>query len=168
MQLFVIDRDPHEAAHSLADCHIRKQILETAQILTAYWVNSGYERLEWMPKPQNYNHPVVKAVNRENVHWIIEHFYGLFASFNYRFNKKHNYDDLFKKYVENFLKKDLFIICADYSKIIETFHRMFSGFAPKPGDIVSEYRQYYQWKAKQIKNFKYTNMLPPEWLKVSN
>ena len=70
MQLFVIDRNPHEAAHSLADCHIRKQILETAQILTAYWVNSGYERLEWMPKPQNYNHPVVRVLDTENIGWV--------------------------------------------------------------------------------------------------
>ena len=79
MQLFIIDKDPFKAAHALADCHVRKQILETAQILTAYWVNSGHERLEWMPKPQNYNHPVAKAINQENVRWVIEHFHELSA-----------------------------------------------------------------------------------------
>ena len=167
MQLFVIDRDPQEAAQSLADCHIRKQILETAQILTAYWVNSGYARLDWMPKPQNYNHPVVKAVNRENAYWVIAHFYGLLANFNYRFNKRHAYNKLTEKYVGSFIKENLFIIHNDYSKIIETFHHMFSGFTPESGDIVSEYRQYYCWKLKQIKNFKYTHVKLPEWLEVA-
>ena len=164
MQLFIIDKDPHKSAFSLADCHVRKQILETAQILTAYWVNSGHERLDWMPRPQNYNHPVAKAINQENVRWVMEHFYALLANFSYRFNKRHKYAKLTEKYVGCFIKENLFTILTDYSDVLETFHRMFSGFTPEPGDIVSEYRQYYRWKSKHIKNFKYTGVNPPEWL----
>lgn len=160
MQLFILDKDPVKAAHALADCHVRKQILETAQLLTAYWVNSGHERRFWMPKPQNYNHPVAKALNPGNVGWVIEHFYALIYEFNSRFAKKHKYDRLPIEYKLTFINRSLLVNGMD----ISSFHRMFSGFTPEPGDIVSEYRQYYRWKSKHIKNFKYTNVKPPEWL----
>lgn len=166
MQLFIIDKDPHEAAFSLADCHVRKQILETAQILTAYWVNSGHERLDWMPRPQNYKHPVAKAVSIKNVRWVIDHFYGLLAQFSFRFNKEHVYKKLTEKYIGCFVHSELSAVLTECSYSIETFHHMFSGFTPEPGDIISEYRQYYRWKSKHIKNFKYTNVKPPEWLEV--
>lgn len=159
MQLFVIDRNPYEAARTLADCHVRKQILETAQILTAYWVNSGYERLDWMPRPQNYNHPVANAVNPENSGWVIDHFHGLLSQFHVRFQKPHAYDQVavaFEICMINYM--------GENGSNIETLHRMFSGFTPEPGDIVSEYRQYYRWKAIQIKDFRYTGVNPPEWL----
>lgn len=165
MQLFIIDRDPCNAANALADCHVRKQILETAQILTAYWVNSGHERLEWMPKPQNYNHPVAKAINQENVRWVIEHFHELLKQFQDRFGKKHKYAYFSYHYIDEFIENELISL---FRCKIETFHRMFSGFTPDPGDIVSEYRQYYRWKSKQVKNFKYTNVTPPEWLELGN
>lgn len=164
MQLFVIDRDPHEAACSLADCHVRKQILETAQILTAYWVNSGFERLDWMPRPQNYNHPVAKAITWENAGWVLTHLNSLLSEYAKRFGKKHAYDNLYFFYMKRFTLHKL-LPHYNYCNV-ESFHRMFSGFTPKPGDIVSEYRQYYCWKLKQIKNFKYTHVKPPEWLEV--
>lgn len=164
MQLFVIDKDPCKAAHALADCHVRKQILETAQILTAYWVNSGFERRFWMPKPQNYNHPVAKALNPENVEWVTNHFESLFTEFEFRFKKEHKYAYFRFSYIDKFIENGLInLLRCD----IETFCRMFSGFTPGPGDIVSEYRQYYRWKSKQIKNFKYTGVKPPEWLEVA-
>ena len=33
--------------------------------------------------------------------------------------------------------------------------------------IIDRDRQYYRWKAKQIKNFKYTGVKPPKWLEVA-
>ena len=165
MQLFIIDKDPFKAAHALADCHVRKQILETAQILTAFWVNSGHERLEWMPKPQNYNHPVAMALNQENVNWVIEHLHGLLNEFFWRFNHTHSYEYLKYSWKDSRILKKLNIFNYNIENFY-SFHRMFSGFKPEPSDIVSEYRQYYRWKSKQIKNFKYTNVKPPEWLEV--
>lgn len=162
MQLFVIDKDPCSAAHALADCHVRMQIPETAQILTAYWVNSGFERRFWMPRPQNLNHPVAKALNPENVGWVIEHFYGLLVQFRDRFGKEHKYSHMAWDFEFNISMADLGFGTAG----INSFHRMFSGFTPKPGDIVSEYRQYYRWKSKHIKNFKYTGVKPPKWLGI--
>lgn len=162
MQLFVIDKDPCAAAHALADCHVRMQILETAQILTAYLVNSGFERRFWMPRPQNYNHPVAKALRPENVGWVIEHFYELIYEFRFRFAKKHKYDRFPIKYELSLIDRSLV-----NGMEIDSFHRMFPGFTPEPGDIVSEYRQYYRWKSKQIKNFKYTGVKPPKWLEVA-
>lgn len=165
MQLFIIDKDPFNAAHALADCHVRKQILETAQILTAYWVmNSGFERLEWMPKPQNYHHPVAMAINRENSEWVLTHFNALLREYGMRFGNSHAYHNLYQSYLNRFIFRKLLSHC-NYCEL-ESFHRMFSGFTPEPGDIVSEYRQYYRWKSKNIKNFKYTGVNPPEWLEV--
>lgn len=163
MQLFIVDNDPFRAAHALADCHIRKQILETAQILTAYWVNSGYERLDWMPKPQNYNHPVAKNVNSENIGWVIKHLQGLLNEFFWRFNHYHSYEYLKFSWNDSRILKKLNIFNYE-SENVNGFYRMFSGFKPEPSDIVSEYREYYRWKSKKIKNFKYTEVKPPEWL----
>lgn len=164
MQLFIIDKDPHIAAYSLADCHVRKQIIETAQILTAYWVNSGFERLEWMPEPQNYHHPVVRAINPYNVGWVTDHFETLLSEFEFRFGKQHSYECFKFSYIDKIIENNLLdILC---SCKIEYFHRMFSGFTPEPSDIVSEYRQYYRWKSTQIKDFGYTGVKPPEWLEA--
>lgn len=164
MQLFIIDKDPCKAASALADCHVRKQILETAQILTAYWVNSGYKRLDWMPRPQSYNHPVAKAITLENAGWVLTHFDALLSEYIFRFEKTHSYDKLYSFYLHRFTFHKLL---SHYKNCeIESFHRMFSGFTPEPGDIVSEYRQYYRWKSTQIKDFRYTGVKPPEWLEV--
>ena len=140
--------------------------LKTAQILTAYWVNSGFDLLRWMPKPQNYNHPVCKAINPNNVSWVLDHFEGLLTEFELRFNKDHKYEPFRFRYMDIMLEKHLIYLfdCLD----IETFHRMFSGFIPNPGDIVSQYREYYQWKSTQIKNFKYTWAKQPEWLHIED
>lgn len=161
MQLFIINRDPFEAAYSLADCHIRKQILETAQILTAYWVNSGYDRIDWMPRPQNYNHPVARALKPGNVGWVIDHFQGLLAQFNRRFGKRHQYNNMAWEFGAKIVTKG---IGAGFE--VDSFYRMFSGFTPEPGDIVSEYRQYYRCKSTQINDFRYTGVNPPEWLEA--
>ena len=165
MQLFIIDRNPFVAASYLADCHVRKQILETAQILTAYWVNSGFDLLRWMPKPQNYNHPVCKAINPNNVSWVLDHFEGLLIEFDLRFQKYHKYESLKFRFRNEMLTNDLVNL---FYVDVETLPRMFSGFIPKPGDIVSQYREYYQWKSTQIENFKYIWQNPPEWLHIED
>lgn len=163
MQLFIIDENPGNAAEALADCHVRKQILETAQILTAYWINSGLERLEWMPRPQNVNHPVVRALMPDNVGWVLDLFPRLCHQFRLRHGHSHKYWEYARRYMISMAAANIVTSAGDNRKL-ETFHRMFSGFTPVAGDIVSEYRQYYRWKSQQIKHFRYTGVKPPAWL----
>ena len=57
MQLFILDRNPYRAVEMLADVHVRKMCLETAQILSAVMVINGNLLSENMPAIYNINHP---------------------------------------------------------------------------------------------------------------
>ena len=116
-----------------------------------------------MPRPQNVNHPVVRALTPNNIGWVLDLFPRLCHQFKLRHGHCHKYSEYARRYMTSMAAANIITGQWDDWKL-ETFHRMFSGFTPAAGDIVSEYRQYYRWKSQQIKHFKYTVVKPPVWL----
>ena len=159
MQLFIIDRNPAIAAMNLADCHVRKQILETAQLLTSTWINDRHILIEGMARPQNSKHPVALAINHHNFWWVCDHFKYFLLEFRRRFNKDHKYINIYDLY-SNLYK---YPSKPDYN-VVNSFYKMFHDFTPHSDNIIEAYREYYIHKSKIILNFKYTNTTPPVWL----
>jgi len=88
MNIFYINEDPIIAARELADDHIRKMQIESAQMLcTTFW-HHGH----WAPyKRAHYNHPSTKWV-RESIHhvnWLLEHGLEICNEFEKRYGKVH-------------------------------------------------------------------------------
>ncbi len=158
MQLFILDRDPALAAQFLADIHLRKMSLETAQILSAVLVNRKIVRPEFLPKAYNPAHPVIKAVNTPfKINWVLEYNSALHQEYLRRFSKPHAYGQWVMLY-----RKLLYVDTPGHAEL--SFAGIFKDFTPVSEDIVQAYREYYRFKKSIIHNWKYTNAGEPEWL----
>jgi hypothetical protein len=110
MNLFAVHRDPRDSARALADRHVVKMTLETAQMLSA-----ALHRYDAAPegayRATHKNHPCTRWVgdSRCNYRWAVEHGRALAAEYERRFSKQH---------------KSLRVIdlCADHAEAIPEGH----------------------------------------------
>ena len=160
MQLFILDEVPERAAKMLCDSHLRKMCMETSQILSSVLHRQGRAIPERLPKFYNLNHPVIRAVDSpEKVCWVIRYNMALHREYFHRFGKRHAY----------------FLFCRIYRKCFSChaiplkkedliFARTFKGIEIREPDIVSAYREYYRFKKKQLRHWKYTRTPEPDWI----
>ena len=160
MNIFVLDTSPARSAEMLCDYHLRKMCVETAQILSGVILRQGKELLPGMPRPQNINHPVIKAVNTpQKINWVINYYMVLLNEYYHRFGKDHVYEDISVDYF-NALVRIIRVPIAD--------PEWCAGLAKCCGEIdvsglhiVEAYRKYYievkkpQLVAKNL--WKFTN-----------
>lgn len=162
MQLFILDRCPVHSAMYLADVHVIKMCLETAQILSSIMAIKGLPLFEGAPKPYNTRHPVIKAIDTQaKLNWVLNHNIALQAEFIYRFHKQHKYFKLFGNYIETLSVLEQ--VAKQASP--EGLARDFKDFTTTKEDIVEAHRDYYKFKKSIIKRWKYTNREEPDWLK---
>lgn len=163
MQIFILDYGPKAVPKLMANCHVVKLCLETAQILTGVWKNQGNLKQDWMIGIDNPKHPVIATItNKEQIRWTIIYYKYLLLEFELRYGHKHTYWQLAERYAEVFKvdisKEDEF----DKEKL--TFARGFKDFNTKIEDLVLAYRRYYWHKKVIIKNWKYYVREEPKWL----
>ena len=157
MQLFILDKNPLSAVQMLADVHVRKMCLETAQILSAVAVRFGRELSCGMPKPYNVNHPVIKAIDSQfKINYTVFYNHYLQDEYLYRFKKQHKYYELAQLYSEILFIRNC---VEDWS-----FCRNFKDFVTETPDIVMAYREYYLFKKSIILNWHYTKRKEPDFL----
>jgi hypothetical protein len=158
MQLFILDKIPQKAVKMLADCHIIKLCLETAQILSSVIKNQGKSSDPALPKPYNPNHPVIKAIdNQFKINYVLDYNKALHNEFIRRFNKKHAYFSLINIYEQILFNKT--DIKSDFS-----FAQDFKNFSTEETNIFNAFKAYYKFKKSIIKRWKYTNAKEPSWL----
>lgn len=93
MNIFYINKNPIIAAKELADDHIRKMQIESAQMCsTAHWVNGSTAPY----KQSHTNHPSLKWVRKSIQHyrWLIQHGLEICNEFEKRYGKKHKTKDV--------------------------------------------------------------------------
>lgn len=158
MQIFVLDRDPAEAARALADTHVVKMCLETAQILSTILSIKGSDPDKSLPKAYNTNHPVIIAVDTPaKLNWLLEYNYALHTEFYHRFGKCHKYAKLYPKY-------EALLHTYGVEPDCEGMARVFTNFTTQAQDLVEANRDYYRYKKTVIKRWTYTKSQEPEWL----
>lgn len=95
MNLFPLDRDPAIAAQYHCDQHVRKMILEVAQLMTlAHEANGDIKSWVLPPAPSTYMNNACAIWVREckaNYLWTYELFVNLLTEFDYRWGKTHAY-----------------------------------------------------------------------------
>jgi len=92
VNIFFLDSHPYTAATMMCDKHVRKMIIESAQMLsTAHHVLDGDDAIPNLYKPTHRNHPCSVWVreNNHNYRWLYQHFIGLSNEFTYRWGAVH-------------------------------------------------------------------------------
>lgn len=102
MNLFILHEDPTEAARALSDQHVRKMILETAQIIDGgtrpimadLFPNEPIRGIVKIP-PSHRDNPCIHSVRARVVaDYAWGHFLGLLAEHTYRTGNRHSYDSV--------------------------------------------------------------------------
>lgn len=172
MNIFITATTPSQCAADLCDTHLRKMIVETAQLLsTAHYVLDG---VTLHPKPTNQNHPCAIWVRDSvaNYEWAWFLFFYMLQEYQRRFDKPHNYaiggDDKPSVYVKLSVKPDAlgFEWKTPYPKVVPSeFYRL---------DTIEAYRatlnaKFHNWMTRTDKRKiipKWTNTTKPYWVTV--
>lgn len=99
MNIFFLDHEPSKIPKMLADEHVNKMTLESAQLLCNLFPEG-----EAPYKYYGVNHPCTKWLREDinNIKWLLEHAFALENEYRNRFHKKHkSYDVL--RWVEDHL-----------------------------------------------------------------
>jgi len=157
MNIFYIDADPVKAAQQLADDHIRKMQIESAQMCcTAHWETGN----EAPYKRAHKNHPstIWTRQSIQHYNWLVQHGLEICNEFELRYGKEHA------------TKKILIWLQQNKPSIPD------NGFTPPPqcmddiyksNNTIESYRKFYmeeKIKKKQLK-YKKTPNSEPEWMK---
>lgn len=176
MNIFYLSTDPVEAAQMMADKHVVKMIVETAQLLsTAHRVLDGEEyidytktgfrikrwKLEGWKEHSLYlathvNHPsaIWTRQSIDNYNWLFSHFIALCDEYTFRYGKNHA--------SHSRLAADISIPPANLTK---------TGFTDPPlampvefmgNDAVESYRTYYKLGKSHL--HKWTGRSQPSWI----
>jgi len=181
MNIFYLDKNPSHAAQMLADRHVVKMILESAQMLaTAHRVLDGtlvkrdfayadgtLRKKNWYKLDRftdhliygatHINHPSSVWVRQSDQHynWLVYHMIGLCQEYTHRYGKMHKTQTLLP-YLKNLP-----------SNIPQ------AGFTDPPccmdanyiisEDAVENYQNYYKHGKRHLHSW--TNRPPPAWIK---
>jgi hypothetical protein len=155
MNIFVVDYDPVKAAKSLADKHVVKMILESAQMLCTAHRMIDEDVPEKFYKVTHKNHPCAKWVReaKENYNWLAVHWVALMDEYKYRYDKNHAclklYPDLLQppQGLTNYWGSEPPLAMPDEYKT---------------DSVIQSYRNYYREGKAHL--HKWTNRKAPEWL----
>lgn len=155
MNIFVLDLDVVKCAEYHVDSHVRKMILESAQLLSNahYFADNSF----LSKKPGYLNHPcsVWTRTSKQNYEWLSSLAWELLNEFDLRFDKIHAYQDKihwFKDCVPNLPDiglTDFSLAMPDYCKI--------------ENNTVASYRNYYCIEKTHLA--KWTLRQAPKWYK---
>lgn len=150
MNIFVLHKNPKIAAQYMADKHVVKMVLETAQLLCSMFPEgmAPYKRT-------HYNHPCAKWLreSRNNYLWLIKHGIALNEEYQYRWERKRNHASVL-----------VILWCLDHMEQLQFEQEKLTPFALampdkcKRSDYVEAYRIYYRqckqsiatWKRREI------------------
>lgn len=165
MNIFILDKDPIEAAKMQCNKHTVKMILESAQMLcTAHRLLDNSDSLLNAPlyKVAHKNHPctIWTRESKDNYLWLYNHFIGLCDEYTHRYGKVHLTDTKYRKALK--------IVPTNIPDIGLTQFRLAMGSNPEcqfPSDPVKSYRAFYKTKQSKFK-MEWTNRDIPEWFLV--
>jgi hypothetical protein len=172
MNIFVLDRNPYEAAQMLCDAHVIKMIVESCQLLsTNDRLHGRFADPSGLYKSTHVNHPCRRCLESEyNRAWLLCHLATLLSEYTYRFGKVHKSAELYHRYyyIEVFTPKiqDIFARASSWSKFTlpKCMPDEFKTDYDNIDSVVLSYRRYYKHKQQTMKRFRYTKRIPPKWL----
>lgn len=93
MNIFVTSPDPTACAQALADPHVRKMLMESAQMLSTAILHHrpDLSGVNGLCKPTHRHHPIVlwAGSSRDAAYWLFAHAAALAAEYQHRRGKTH-------------------------------------------------------------------------------
>ena len=150
MNIFILSRDPVEAAKWQCDKHIVKMCSESAQMLC-----SVHEPGVAPWKRSHYNHPctVWTRTSVDNYRWHILHALALCEEYTQRYGRRHAAQDVIEWCKNN--EPEL------PSAGLTPFPRAIKDPTYHDQDIVTSYRAYYIGDKSRFARWRYSS--PPPW-----
>ena len=155
MNIFYIHQDPTVAAQELADDHIRKMQIESAQMCcTAHWSVGN----EAPYKRAHFNHPSTKWTRESIQHyrWLVQHGLEICSEFTKRYGKVHKTQAVLEW-------------CRDNEPNLPN-----SNFTPPPqcmpeqyqdNDTIKAYKKFYVLDKVGVKGLKWNKLNNiPQWV----
>lgn len=156
MNIFYINSDPKIAAQQLADDHVRKMQIESAQMCSvAHWENGSTAPY----KKSHTNHPSTKWVRSSIQHyrWVIQHGLEVCVEFEKRYGKRHKTQDVLEWLRDN----EPNIPDIEFTEPPLCMPDEF-----KQVDTIQAYRTFYVEDKVKIKKLKWNKINnKPEWIK---
>ena len=154
MNIFVLHKDPYQAAYQMCDKHVVKMILESAQMLCAVYDNgtAPYKRAF-------YNHPctIWARESQENYEWLLDHAYAMCQEYTRRYGKVHKSIHAIEWCGKNYHK--LSLPRTGLTPFAQAMPEQY-----KNDDAVVAYRDFY--KSEKRKFLNYRKRTAPSWLDV--
>lgn len=155
MNIFVLDKDPNQAARWHFDKHVTKMLLESCQILcTALHQNTSLTDIPY--KPAHAKHPctIWASSSRDNFEWLCYLGLALNDEYEYRYGKIHKC-------------KAVLDYCIEHSIYLNNIGLTpFAQAMPdeyKNADPIIAYRNYYNLGKRHIKTVWTGRDFPPWW-----
>ena len=183
MNIFVLSKDPFEAARLQCDKHVVKMIVESAQMLSTTHrlldgtmelvpSKSGKRMVKYFKLPDERENLFYKNVhethpctlwtmkNSMNYFWHYEHFTALCDEYTYRYGKIHSTDTLLREPLKR-LPNNISLFGN------QTEHPLAMKANPEcmMDDVVESYRAFYQTKQDRFKMV-WSKRPTPEWFEV--
>jgi len=91
MNIFMVDSDPHDCAAAHVDSHIRKMIIEYAQLLSGahHYHNSSFAGRLYKPTHMNTRYPKWARENSANYLWLRDLWIAVQDEYAFRFGSYH-------------------------------------------------------------------------------
>lgn len=160
MNIFYLAHDPAKAARMHCDAHVRKMILESAQMLCTV-VHQHYPKrssvLRSVYKPTHAHHPCTRWVAESITHaeWLVTLAYELNKERHYRWNVRDH--------------ASLRVAIAAYNALVPVLPELAFSSPPQCMDeqyrkrtTVAGYRNLYA--TRKLHLMEYTHRRPPTWL----
>lgn len=173
MNIFYVDDDPITAAHCLNDTHVRKMIIESAQMLANCYTGL---QLSQAPKTQKgtvrkysyTDHPCSKWVMANYTHftWLLKHSIELAAEYAWRFEKLHFTSSFLVWCCHNTPRIPKEPVFYEPPFIKGKFGKLVPILPNRGMDIVEAYREYYNTKIYDRAGRRidvWTRRPKPEW-----
>ncbi len=153
MNIFVLDKDPRQAAEDQCDRHVTKMVLESAQLLC-----SAFPQGEAPYKRTHYNHPcsVWTRESAGNYLWLIEHGLALADEYRYRYGRTHKSEEVIRWCDLNWSRTS--IPHDDRTPFVQAMPDQF-----RQHDTVEAYRAYYLGSKSRFAQWSKTRPAPYWW-----
>lgn len=169
MNIFFLDEDPFKCPEYYYDTHVRKMLLETAQIMCSVYWKYGFEA-PYRPSHVSQASVLWASACYSNFVWVKKLFMGLCKEYKYRFKTEHKTIDIMLEFTKTKHAHQIFEILPEYKIPLKGLYRTpfihiaidmnKSGYSDQC--VVKDYREYYKNQKAYLKQ--YTKREEPEWL----
>lgn len=156
MNIFFLSNDSTWCAQCHCDSHVRKMIIETAQLLSTAWHLTLPDFAMGMSiyKPTHVNHPSAKwaRASSMNYEWLATLGMALCKEYTFRWGRKHATEQVMER-----LQTVPSVPQTSFTAPPLAMPDMY-----KCDDPILSYRMYYKFGKAHL--LQYTKRLPPSWL----